>query len=562
MRLLAAFLWSLLVRSVEAQDECDINSSCDSYRDRYRDRPNIIYIMADDLGWNDVGFHNPKIKTPHIDALKAKGIELTQAYMEPVCSASRSAFMTGRYSTRNGLQLLVLMQASQSCLPVEHKTIHQYMREEGYSTTHIGKWHLGDCSESCLPLNRGVEEFRGILSGEADYFNWTDRGVMQRNINGEPSIKDIGTHLTIQDMRDVREIIVNQSMQSERKPFFMWLATTAPHIPLQATEEMFNVHNFLNASNPAEKNRRTYLGIVSALDDLVGTTISALRETRLHKNTIIVFSSDNGGPTQASAYLGKPYYSNNYPLRNSKMTFMEGGIRVPTIYYDPRLCSSTRGTSRDFMIHVTDWLPTFLQIAKEETNSENFTIPGIDGVSQLANLGSKYNCPAKRKYNLREEFVIALTERTVSTRSFCAMNDTAYRWRDYKLVYGKRYYMVDPDTVNSEWPVPQESPELPEIIGSNCHRVEDGERVVRCLFNVIEDPSETDNLFDKEPEVVEMLLNKISEAKKVSVKPVHHRTLGVTNITAQVFGDYLIPKHDYCTPSQDFPLEAASSLCY
>ncbi|XP_067948377.1 arylsulfatase B-like [Watersipora subatra] len=541
-----------------------LNSPRDFYRDRSHRQPNIIYIMADDLGWNDVGFHNPKVKTPYIDELRSKGIELTQAYQQTVCSASRSAFLTGKYPSNNALQLLVLIQESQSCLPVEHKTLFEYMKELGYSTAQIGKWHLGYCHESCLPTSRGVDEFRGINTGAVGYFNWTEADVMQKQINGEPSINGIGTHLTLKDTSHIRDVIRNHN--DNDNPLFMWLTPTAPHDPLEVTEEMFQVHDFLDPEECETNLRRKYLGLVSALDDLVGETMAALKEAGMDDNTIIVFSSDNGGANQAAQIPGKDYYANNYPLRNGKAAFTEGGVLTPTVYYDPRLHPSTRGTTRDFLMHVSDWLPTFVQLAKPGRKSSRFKIHGIDGISQVANLGSRYHCSKERKYNLREDMLVALTDVTdnFDEPSMCATEDAAYRWRDYKLIYGDQYYIIHPKCVSTEWPKPEESPELDDITGDDCHREVDGKQVVRCLFNIAEDPSETRNLYDEMPEMVEKLVAKIQQAKRESVKPVYRTTLGpIVGYTVRYFEDeYLVPKHDYCTPSEHFPLVPNEPECY
>ncbi|XP_067948895.1 arylsulfatase B-like [Watersipora subatra] len=527
--------------------------------------------MADDLGWNDVGYRNPKVKTPHLDALRAKGIELIQSYATPQCSMSRAALLTGRYPSNTGLQVLVLQPEARQCLPIEHKTLYEYMKDEGYTTKHLGKWHMGYCDGSCLPESRGIDEFRGVLGGTVTYFNWTTRGVVTRWVNGGPSIENIGTHLAIQDQKDAREMILDH--KNDPNPLFMWITPTAPHDPLETTEEMFNVHDFLDPSDPELKSRREYLvqsnglhlsGLVSAFDDVVGVTMTALCDAGMEDNTIIVFSSDNGGADPSTEFPPFHHYANNYPLRNGKTTFMEGGVRVPTIYYDPRLRPTTRGTSRDFLMHITDWLPTFVQLAKPGPKSYGFTIAGIDGVSQLPNLGSVYNLPTRRKYNIRKEMLVALTDQTnnPATASSCATEDASYRWKNYKLIYGDQYYVTDPTLKPTSWVKPQESPELPDITGDDCHRIVDGRRVVRCLFNVIDDPSETTNLYDQKPGLVARMLRKIDDAKRAAVQSVYEITIGATNITTQPFGNYIVPRHDYCIPSVDFPLEPIDPICY
>ncbi|XP_067948595.1 arylsulfatase B-like [Watersipora subatra] len=537
-----------------------VDSTADEYRDRSGRRPNIVYIMADDMGWNDVGFHNPKVRTPNLDALRADGIELTQSYVQPACSVTRSALMTGRYPSHNGLQVLVVIQEAQVCLPVEHKTIYEYMKEEGYVTKHVGKWHLGYCNGACLPGSRGVDEFRGIYTGAADYFNWTDHTVMQRHINGVPTTENIGTHMTLQDIRDVREVIMNHRYNPN--PLFMWVTPTAPHDPLQNTDEMFASHDFLDPTNEDTRNRRLYLGLVSAFDNVVGATRDALRDAGLDDNTIIVFSSDNGGADPSSQVANFQNHANNYPLRNGKQTYMEGGVLTPTIYYDPRLHPRTRGKKRSFLVHVTDWLPTFLQLARP--GLPPLELPGIDGVSQLANLGSIYNCARKRRYNIRDKMLVALSDATMQFRnpSVCATEDSAFRWKNYKLIYGDQYYLVEPGIRTSNWPIPPESPELPEITGDDCHRIIDGKRVVRCLFDVVKDPSETRNLYDEKPTLVARMIHMIEQYKRTSVKSVYKTSLPTDNFTTQAFGEYIVPRNDYCEPSIHFPLEANDPSCY
>ncbi|XP_067949396.1 arylsulfatase B-like [Watersipora subatra] len=272
----------------------------------------------------------------------------------------------------------------------------------------------------------------------------------------------------------------------------------------------------------------------------------------------------NGGAGKTASFGGHEYYANNYPLRSGKGTFAEGGVRVPTIYYDPRLHPQTRGTKRDFLMHVTDWLPTFVQLGKRGRKYSIFKIKGIDGISQVANLGSTYDCPKKRRYNLRRSMLVALTDATnvFLNPSICATEDAAYRWKDYKLVYGDQYYLIHPTTVETEWPKPEESPELEDVVGDDCHRMVNGRRVVRCLFNVVDDPSETKNLYDDEPEIVEKLIKKIEQAKIDSVKPVYRPSIGANDLTVTPFEDQLVPKHDYCVPAVHFPLEPTDPSCY
>ncbi|XP_067948875.1 arylsulfatase B-like [Watersipora subatra] len=494
--------------------------------------------MADDLGWNDVGFHNPKVRTPNIDALRAKGIELTQSYMSPVCSAP------------------ILEYGCQVWDPYKRYEVDQIEAVQRKAVRFICNVKGRDIGVTGLIKDMNLETL------EERRTNLLEQGVMQRRVDGSANIDNIGTHLTLQDADDVEELIL--AHENDPSPLFMWITPTAPHDPLEVTDDMYNSHDFLDDTDPEQNLRRKYLGLVWALDHLVGVTMQALEDAGLSDNTIILFSSDNGGATPSVTFGGHEYYANAYPLRNGKNGYTDGGVRVPTVYYDPRLHPRTRGTSRDFLVHAVDWLPTLVQQAKKGRKSPNFKIDGQDGVSQLANLLSHYNCPKKRQYHIREEMLVALSDAPIDFTdiSECATEDAAFRWRDYKLIYGEQYYLIDPATVATEWWKPQESPGLPDITGDDCHRIIDGKRVVRCLFNVIDDPSEQHNLYDDEPEIVAMLIDKIQAAREEAVLPVYHNTLGITPMTTQDFGPYKIPRHDYCTPAIHFALEPTLEECY
>ncbi|XP_067936310.1 arylsulfatase I-like [Watersipora subatra] len=262
-------------------------------------RPHIIFIMADDQGWNDVGFHNPLVDTPNINWLAENGIELTDYHTAPVCSASRAALLTSRYPSRTGIHQGVLLPRSKTCLPLELSTLPEMLKDNGYTTKMIGKWHLGSCNASCLPTSRGFDEFRGSIDATIGYFNWSQNGVMSRFVNDQPSTANLGTHLTIQHQRDAREMIM--AHKDVDSPLFMFISPLAPHAPLEVTREMFDRHPFLDETDEQQRQRRESLGLVAALDDLVGETIQALRDAGLYDNSIVIFSSDNGG---SSARLG------------------------------------------------------------------------------------------------------------------------------------------------------------------------------------------------------------------------------------------------------------------
>ncbi|XP_067929163.1 arylsulfatase B-like [Watersipora subatra] len=512
-------------------------------------KPNIVFIMADDLGWNDVGFHNPKVRTPNIDRLAERGIELTSNYASPICSASRAALMTGKYPSNNGVQHLVLFAQSKACLPLEHKLLPEYMKDEGYVTKMLGKWHLGYCMEECLPKQRGFDEFRGVLGGESGYYNWEQGGVVNKYINNTASIPNAAnpTHLAIQDKIDVRDMIL--AHRGNANPLFMVVAPTTPHVPLQATTEMYNVHSFLNSRDPRQHQRRTYLGLVSALDDIVGATVQALTDIGVIDNTVIVFQSDNGGKSIRTSA------GNNYPLRNGKVTPYEGGVRSPTIYVDPRLSRSVRGSDRDFLMHITDWLPTFLSLAHSSV-----ALADIDGLSQLTNLGNTYD--TEDRYSIREKMLVNMDTYEYSRSSYeCTNRDAALRYKDWKLITGKKTTWTSDENPSDVYRKPEESPEVPTITGDSCVTGSGWQQEIKCLFNVRDDPSERHNKYDSEPDVVKQLQEMIEMEKCNIVKEVFHSGLGRTYYTTQKVGSVYIPKLPYCV-SSDFPLKSNKRSCY
>ncbi|KAF6036342.1 hypothetical protein EB796_005346 [Bugula neritina] len=274
----------------------------------------------------------------------------------------------------------------------------------------------------------------------------------------------------------------------------MMVSTTAPHTPLQTTEEMYNTHDFLNGSEPESIKRRKYLGLVSAVDDIIGETIQSLKDADLYNNSVIIFTSDNGGTSLPYRFPGLlEAAGNNYPLRSGKGSMLEGGVKVPTLYFDTRLPQKYAGTKRDFLIHISDWLPTMMHLA----GNDSFDV-SIDGVSQYGNLRGSYS--ELKKYCARRELLLSLTNYSaLSTETLCGASDAAFRFEDWKLLYGTESGVAS-HSVPTEWVKPAESPELPDITGDSCFRLDEkGNQVLRCLFNLKEDPYEQTNLYDSHP---------------------------------------------------------------
>lgn len=289
--------------------------------------PNVIIILADDLGYQDVGFNGcPDIPTPNIDRIASEGVTFTSAYVSyPVCGPSRAGLITGRYQDRFGFGRNPLFAPNdpEMGLPPTEETLAEVLGKANYKSIALGKWHLG-AHPSLRPLNRGFDEFFGFLSGGHSYFPelWT----LEDEYEVKAQFDAYHTKLLRNDSRvEEKEYLtdalsreaVNYMEQYKDQPFFMYLAYNAPHSPLQATEKYLS--RFDTIKDP---KRKTYAAMVSAMDDGVGRILDKLTELHIADNTIIFFLSDNGGPEQTNG-------SDNGVLRGGKGDLFEGGVRVP-----------------------------------------------------------------------------------------------------------------------------------------------------------------------------------------------------------------------------------------
>jgi len=317
-------------------------------------KPNFIIILADDLGYGDVGFTgSTQINTPHIDALAKEGVIFSQGYVSaPVCGPSRAGLMTGRNQVNFGFDnnpIVDLPQFDKNFvgLPLEEKTMADRLAELGYVNGLIGKWHLGE-ADHFHPLKRGFHEFWGYLGGGHDYFpSEPDGKAYHREIIC--NYKEIQEISYITD--DKGDECVEFIRRHREKPFFLFASFNAPHTPLQATEADLKLYAFV----PEEK-RRTYCAMVHRLDLNVGKITEELKAQNLYDNTVIVFLSDNGGPVS-----GKTPWTLNAPLRGSKGILLEGGIRVPFSMTWPKQLRA--GTTFHQPVSSLDLTPTFVALA-------------------------------------------------------------------------------------------------------------------------------------------------------------------------------------------------------
>jgi arylsulfatase A-like enzyme len=279
---------------------------------------NVVIIVADDMGYADVGFHgSTEIPTPNIDSLARSGIRFTDAYVTgPFCSPTRAGLLTGKYPQRFGHEFNIGAATPEHRdvgLPLSEVTIADRMKAAGYRTALVGKWHLGSAPRF-HPQQRGFDEFFGFLHGSHGYFGSPPANPILDGNERVPTVP----YLT----EAFAERAVDFITRNAARPFFLYLAFNAPHVPMHASEKY--LARFPNIQN---STRRTYAAMVSAMDDGVGRVMAALRENALDRNTLVVFFSDNGGPLGENTWNG----SSNEPLRGAKGQTYEGGVRVPFI---------------------------------------------------------------------------------------------------------------------------------------------------------------------------------------------------------------------------------------
>jgi arylsulfatase A-like enzyme len=334
---------------------------------RSETKPNFLVILADDLGYQDVGFQgSPEIRTPHIDSIAAGGMRFTDGYVSgPMCSPTRAGLLTGRYGSHIGHEINYdpyEKEPGTLGLPLTEKTLADLLKPAGYVSGIVGKWHLGQ-GPAYLPLQRGFDEFFGFPSGNHSFLKAQgDRGntYALTGWEGKPFEFAPGEgYLT--------EILGEQAgaflRRHKDRPWFLYLAFNAPHTPMEATTKYLE-----RFPGITKEPRKTYAAMISAMDDAVGAILKTLEETGQGGRTLVVFLSDNGGPTKVND-------SCNAPLSGGKGMVLEGGVRVPFAAKFPGVIAP--GSVYQRPVISIDLAPTFLELAGLPMPGEN----GFDGKS-------------------------------------------------------------------------------------------------------------------------------------------------------------------------------------
>ena len=433
-------------------------------------RPNILVMVADDLGWADVGYHGGDIDTPSLDQLAEQGVQLNRFYTTPICSPTRAALMTGRDPIRLGVAYGVILPWDNTGVHPDEHFMPQSFQSAGYQTAMVGKWHLGHAQMTYHPNNRGFDHFYGHLHTEVGFYPpFANQGGKDFQQNGV-SIDDDGyeTYLLANEVsRYIRE-------RDKNRPFFMYMPFIAPHTPLDAPLELQEKYEDINTDLPPARSRQTddtrristmmlqpsarpmYAAVVDAMDQAIGQVLQTLEDEGIADNTIVLFFSDNGGA--AYSYGG----ANNAPLRGGKGETFEGGIRVVSLLRWPAMLDS--GQQFDQIMSVMDVFPTLAAAAGIEAGN-TFELDGRNMWPAIA-LGETVS--------LEKPLMFASEIPIYGSFKFTAFNE------DWKLVQE----------------VEQEQLSI---------------TVTNYLFDIANDPNEYNNLASAYPDIVEQFSQAIHD---------------------------------------------------
>lgn len=317
-------------------------------------KPNIVFILSDDMGWADVGYHGSEIRTPNIDRLAGEGVHFHRHYVMPTCTPTRVGLISGRYPSRFG----VTSPAYGKIFEDDTITLAQALRDSGYATSIVGKWHMGSPPDH-TPLKYGFDTSYGYFHGQIDpYTHHYKTGVPSWHRNDE--YLDEKGHAT--DLITDETVRIIESKHD--KPFFLYVNYSVPHYPLDEPAEWTSMYD----DTIAEPSRRLFAASITHMDHGIGRIVEALDEKGLRENTLIVFVSDNGGQQSwrsdteyKGRYADKPHavLGDNRPLRGWKGQVYEGGIRVPALANWPGVLKPGQSET---LIHIVDWMPTLCSL--------------------------------------------------------------------------------------------------------------------------------------------------------------------------------------------------------
>ncbi len=346
-------------------------------------QPNVLFIIADDLGWADVGYHDSDTRTPNIDRLAKEGIALERCYVYPTCSPTRCGILTGRNPSRFKIAGPIAGR-DEASLPKDTMTLGRALQTKGYETALFGKWHLG-LTLDVGPKKYGFDRTYGSLHGQIDQ-------LTHRYKNGDRSWHR--DDVFIDEEGHATDLIAAEAVKfigtKRTKPFFLYVAFTVPHYPLQEDDKWIAPYK----ETIKNESRRLNAASVTHMDDAIGRIVEAVKKSGQLENTLIVFTSDNGGQKDYSSktdYGGKhgpyPVLGNNLPYRGWKTELYEGGIRVPAFaYWKGELGSDRKPATVQRTVSYLDWFPTIAKVAGVELKAD-WKLEGRDVWSLLTGVG-------------------------------------------------------------------------------------------------------------------------------------------------------------------------------
>lgn len=335
-------------------------------------RPNVLFVLFDDAGWNDLGYQSLDLQniTPRINALAESGVVLTQSYAQPTCTVSRTALLTGVLPVDSGMMHETIMMDTPIAAPLEFKLLPAYFQDAGYATYMVGKWDMGHFNHEYLPRSRGFDRFYGFYGSDIDYFSHiANRGYcvnphcyLDLRDETDPDVASDQVYSTELFGRRARAYLSAHRVERKSSPFFMLLAPNAPHYPIAASPDFLAAHREILRPF-GNHERQVFAAVMLAADAELGAVVDDLAAGGEYDDTLLVVTSDNGAMPMSCVESNCSEYANsgsNWPLRGTKTTHWEGGVRVPTFVHAPSLLGSAR-TSYDGLFHITDWMPTLLK---------------------------------------------------------------------------------------------------------------------------------------------------------------------------------------------------------
>lgn len=452
-------------------------------------RPHIVFILADDLGWNDIGFRNTKVRTPWINALAGLGVRLESHYSYRRCAPARAALFTGRDGFRHGATRMNLPPQVPEGVDLSYKMLPMALKAGGYRTHMLGKWHQGFFSPPYRPSNRGFDTFHGYFSGQEDHYTQRieascDFGhAVDLHTQTGLAIADVGSYNSARWMQMAEQIIKDHN---KSQPLFLFLSLQNTHAPLQAPSEVSK--KFYFSTDDGGESRRTYYGMISMIDLAVANITSALVKEEMWQNTLFIWTSDNGARVTLAG--------SNHPLRGGKNSNWEGGIRTPAVFTGGMLPEAMHGRELQGLFSITDWYSTIAHAAKVELD-QGGVVP-IESINQWPYLMGWQSESARETVVHDHMYVRPGSGESITNAT------GALRHKNWKLVVG-------PDRLSGwygEWgPVHSN---IPEDAESESGSMAAGELCAAkpCLFNIATDPEEREDLADSHPTELSIMMQK------------------------------------------------------